>query len=135
MRGECERRGEERYAIPVSAGAEARIEDIVRAGHAFDDVAGKVGVGGVGGDVDGGTSGEGQEVHEAKREGDGCLVTYSLFWKNGGKGVGRLLTGVRRGFRGLVWSIGLGVAEGGRECRMLILGILLIIGLVDAVFL
>ncbi len=84
MRRECEGGGEEGDVVSVGAGAETGVEDVVGAGHAFYYVAGEVGVGAVGGDVDGGAGGEGEEIHCA---GFGGGVSGG-FWRAGVKIVG-----------------------------------------------
>ena len=60
---ESEVRAEKIDRVAVRAGAETGVEDVVGAGHAFDDVSGEVGVGAGGGDVDGGAGLKGEEVH------------------------------------------------------------------------
>ena len=52
MRRESEGGAENLDVVAIGAGAEPGVEDVVGAGHAFDYVAGEVGVRGVGGDVD-----------------------------------------------------------------------------------
>ena len=60
---ECEIGAEEIRRVAVRTRAETGVENVVGAGHAFDDVSGEVGVRAGGGDVDGGAGGEGEVVH------------------------------------------------------------------------
>lgn len=61
--GEGQRGAEEIYGVAVGPGTEARVEDVVGARHAFDDVPGEVGVDAVCGDVDGVAFLEDEVVH------------------------------------------------------------------------
>ena len=66
MRSKSQCSGKEVDIVTVGSGAEARIDDVVGARHAFNDVSREIGVWSIGRNVDGVTSGEGHEVHCAR---------------------------------------------------------------------
>lgn len=90
MRRERQRGGEELDVVSVGAGAETGVEHVVGAGHAFDDVAGEVGVRAVGGDVDCVVGFEGEEVHCSGLGGGGLAREQRLLHRmaEGGGGLG-----------------------------------------------